>query len=65
VSEQTFNIARNALLTAGYAIETPGVTIDRQCGSSQQAAHFAAALIASGAMIFWRSAVLKACRAYH
>ncbi len=49
VSEQTFNIARNALLTAGYALETPGVTIDRQCGSSQQAAHFAAALIASGA----------------
>ena len=40
--EQTFNIGRNAWLAAGLPEETPSTTIDRQCGSSQQSAHFAA-----------------------
>ncbi len=47
--EQTFNIARNAALAAGFPITVPGVTIDRQCGSSQQAAHFAAQGVIAGA----------------
>jgi acetyl-CoA acyltransferase len=42
------NIGRNAWLEAGLPIETPATTIDRQCGSAQQAVNFAAALIASG-----------------
>src|SRR5881396_2867075 len=46
--EQGFNIGRNAWLEAGLPIETPATTIDRQCGSAQQAVNFAAALIASG-----------------
>jgi acetyl-CoA acyltransferase len=46
--EQGVNIDRNAWLEAGLPIETPATTIDRQCGSAQQAVNFAAALIASG-----------------
>ncbi|SEH12486.1 thiolase family protein [Thermoleophilum album] len=46
--EQSFNIGRNAWLQAGLPIETPATTVDRQCGSAQQAVNFAAALIASG-----------------
>ena len=46
--EQGFNIGRNAWLEAGLPIETPATTVDRQCGSAQQAINFAAALIASG-----------------
>jgi acetyl-CoA acetyltransferase family protein len=46
--EQMFNVARNAWLQAGLPVETPAATIDRQCGSAQQAVNFAAALIASG-----------------
>jgi len=46
--EQAVNIARNAWLTAGFPVETPATTVDRQCGSSQQAIHFAANLIQSG-----------------
>jgi acetyl-CoA acetyltransferase family protein len=46
--EQGFNIGRNAWLEAGLPLETPATTIDRQCGSAQQAVHFGAALIASG-----------------
>ena len=42
VGEQSGNIARNALLSAGFDVSVPGASIDRQCGSSQQAAHFAA-----------------------
>jgi acetyl-CoA acetyltransferase family protein len=45
--EQGINIARNAWLEAGLPIETPATTVDRQCGSAQQAVNFAAALIAS------------------
>jgi len=50
VNEQGGNIARTAALIAGFPIQVPGVTIDRQCGSSQQAIHFAAQAIASGDM---------------
>jgi acetyl-CoA acetyltransferase family protein len=46
--EQAFNITRNAWLQAGLPQETPATTVDRQCGSGQQAVNFAAALIASG-----------------
>jgi acetyl-CoA acetyltransferase family protein len=46
--EQSYNIGRNAWLQAGLPIETPATTVDRQCGSAQQAVNFAAALIASG-----------------
>ncbi|MGF9979158.1 thiolase family protein [Viridibacillus arvi] len=48
--EQAGNIARTAALIAGFPIHVPGVTIDRQCGSSQQAVHFASQAIASGDM---------------
>jgi acetyl-CoA acyltransferase len=48
VGEQTFDIARNAVLAAGWPLTVPGVTIDRQCGSSQQSVHFAAAGLISG-----------------
>jgi acetyl-CoA acyltransferase len=48
VGEQSTNIARNALLAAGLPESVPGVTVDRQCGSSQQAAHFAAAAVMAG-----------------
>jgi acetyl-CoA acyltransferase len=46
--EQGMNIARNAWLEAGLPIETPATTVDRQCGSAQQAVNFGAALVASG-----------------
>src|SRR3954452_4678481 len=46
--EQMFNVARNAWLQAGLPMETPATTVDRQCGSAQQAATFGAALVASG-----------------
>jgi acetyl-CoA C-acetyltransferase len=48
VGPQTFDIARNAWLSAGLPESVPGVTIDRQCGSSQQAVHFAAQAVMSG-----------------
>jgi len=48
VGEQTFDIARNAVLSAGWPLSVPGVTVDRQCGSSQQSVHFAAAGLVSG-----------------
>ena len=48
VGEQTFDIARNAVLAAGWPLGVPGVTVDRQCGSSQQSVHFAAAGLISG-----------------
>ncbi len=46
--EQSVNIGRNAWLQAGLPFETPATTIDRQCGSAQQAVNFGAALVASG-----------------
>ncbi|MFP3510327.1 thiolase family protein [Peribacillus sp. SIMBA_075] len=48
--EQAGDIARVAALIAGFPIEVPGTTIDRQCGSSQQAVHFASQAILSGDM---------------
>jgi len=48
IGEQSWNIARSAVLAAGWPQSVPGTTIDRQCGSSQQALHFAAATVASG-----------------
>jgi acetyl-CoA acyltransferase len=48
VGEQTFDIARTAVLTAGWPETVTGVTIDRQCGSSQQSVHFAAAGLVAG-----------------
>ena len=48
VGEQGANVARNVLLTADFPYETPATTVDRQCGSSQQAIHFAANLIQAG-----------------
>ncbi len=48
VAEQTFNLARNVVLDAGLPISVPATTVDFQCGSGQQAAHLAAAMIASG-----------------
>jgi acetyl-CoA acyltransferase len=49
VGDQSLNIARTALLTAGFPESVPGTTVDRQCGSSQQAAHFAAQGVIAGA----------------
>ena len=46
--EQMFNVTRNAWLQAGLPVETPATTVDRQCGSAQQAVNFGAALIAAG-----------------
>ncbi|ONH30781.1 thiolase family protein [Pseudofrankia asymbiotica] len=48
VGEQTFDIGRNAALAAGFPETVTGVTVDRQCGSSQQAVHFAAAGVVAG-----------------
>lgn len=48
VGEQAFNVGRNAALAAGFPEEVTGVTVDRQCGSSQQAAHFGAAGVIAG-----------------
>jgi acetyl-CoA acyltransferase len=49
VGNQGLNIARNAVLGAGWPESVPGTTVDRQCGSSQQAAHFAAQGVIAGA----------------
>jgi len=49
IGPQSLDIARNAWLSAGLPESVPGVTIDRQCGSSQQAVHFAAQAVLSGA----------------
>jgi acetyl-CoA acyltransferase len=48
VGEQSWNVGRNAVLAAGWPESVPGTTIDRQCGSSQQALHFAAATVIAG-----------------
>jgi acetyl-CoA acetyltransferase family protein len=50
VGEQAMNIGRNAALAAGFPDTVPGTTVDRQCGSAQQAVHFAAQAVMSGAM---------------
>lgn len=48
VGEQSLNVARNAVLAAGFPESVPGTTVDRQCGSSQQAVHFAAQAVMAG-----------------
>src|SRR5687767_16001596 len=48
INEQGANIARQAVLAAGWPIDVPGVSVNRMCGSGQQALNFAAALVASG-----------------
>lgn len=48
VGEQSFNVGRNAVLAAGWPESVPATTVDRQCGSSQQAVHFAAAGLVAG-----------------
>jgi len=48
IGEQTFDVARTAVLSAGWPESVPGTTVDRQCGSSQQALHFAAAGLVAG-----------------
>ena len=48
IGEQGFNVSRTAALMAGFPIETTGTTVNRQCGSSQQAFHFAAQAVMSG-----------------
>jgi acetyl-CoA acetyltransferase family protein len=50
VGEQAMNVGRNAALAAGFPDTVPGTTVDRQCGSAQQAVHFAAQAVAAGAM---------------
>ncbi|MFM2119317.1 MAG: hypothetical protein RL722_785 [Pseudomonadota bacterium] len=50
VGEQASNVARNVALAAGLPESVPGTTVDRQCGSSQQAIHFAAQAVMSGTM---------------
>ena len=49
VGEQAMNIARNAASAAGFPESVPGTTVDRQCGSAQQAVHFAAQAVMAGA----------------
>src|SRR4029079_10105541 len=49
IGDQSVNIARNALLGAGFPESVPGTTVDRQCGSSQQAISFAAQGVLAGA----------------
>jgi acetyl-CoA acyltransferase len=48
IGEQSWNVGRNAVLAAGWPESVPGTTVDRQCGSSQQAVHQAAAAVISG-----------------
>ena len=48
VGEQSVNITRNAVLAAGFPESVPATTVDRQCGSSQQAIHFAAQGVLAG-----------------
>jgi acetyl-CoA C-acetyltransferase len=50
VGEQSTNVGRNAVLASSLPETVPGTTVDRQCGSSQQALHFAAQAVMSGAM---------------
>ena len=49
VGDQALNVARNAVLAAGWPESVPATTVDRQCGSSQQALHFVAQGVMAGA----------------
>lgn len=59
VGDQALNVARNAVLSAGWPESVPGTTIDRQCGSSQQAVHFAASGLSLVNMMSLLLAALK------
>jgi acetyl-CoA C-acetyltransferase len=59
IGPQAGDIARTCWLAAGLPEHVPGVTVDRQCGSSQQAVHFAAQAVMSGTPTWWSPA---ACR---
>ena len=61
IGEQTFDIARNAVLAAGWPETVTGVTLDRQCGSSQQSVHFAAGW-SRGSTTRWSRAASSRCR---
>lgn len=50
IGQQAMNVARNAVLASGLPESVPGTSLDRQCGSSQQALHFAAQAVMSGSM---------------
>ena len=63
IGEQTFDIARTAVLSAGWPESVPGTTVDRQCGSSQQAVHFAAAGVMSGQYDVAVAGGVRTCRA--
>ena len=58
-SAQAFNVARTAWLSAGLPESVPGTTIDRQCGSAQQAIHFAAQAVQAGAQVWCWPAVSR------
>ncbi len=60
VGEQSYNVGRNAVLAAGFPESVPGSTVDRQCGSSQQSAHFAAQGVMAGAQDIVVAAGLEA-----
>ncbi len=60
VGEQAGNVARNAILASRLPESVPGTSVDRQCGSSQQALHFAAQAVMSGAMDIVIAAAWKA-----
>ena len=57
VGEQSTNVARNAVLASSLPESVPGTSIDRQCGSSQQALHFAAQAVMSGTAAQLRSVI--------
>src|SRR6201999_528121 len=60
VGEQAINVARNAVLASRLPESVPATSVDRQCGSSQQALHFAAQAVMSGAMDIVISAGVEA-----
>ena len=58
------DIARTCWLAAGLSDVVPGTTVDRQCGSSQQAVHFAAQAVMSGTMDVWLQVACRQCRLF-
>nr|BFE78671.1 hypothetical protein GCM10020093_012720 [Planobispora longispora] len=62
IGPQAGDIARTCWLAAGLPEEVPGVTVDRQCGSSQQAVHFAAQAVLSGTADLVVAGECRACR---
>lgn len=64
VGEQAHDIARGAVLAAQWPESVPGVTVDRQCGSSQQSLNFAVAGVVAATTTRWSQAASSRCRAY-